>query len=290
MTILKNMPLPLTLLLMATPLAVDLPIDHVTLAGRDLSQLRAALSHAGLPTEYGGKHSNGLTEMALAAFPDGSYLEFITPQPGADASKHYWGRFMQDNAGPCAWAITSPDISAAAQRLTARGIAIHRQKSGRKRPDGFELKWETATVGPEPQGSYFPFLIHDETPRDQRVFPHGKPASGPISGVARVVVAVRDLDAAIAKYRAAFDLPAPQKQTDATLGARMAWFPNTPVILASPASPASPLATRIDRFGEAPCAFVLAATPGASLHTSGSFTWFSQKLAWLDRDLMLALM
>jgi len=190
--------------------AADLKVDHATIAGRNLTELENMFGAVGIPTEFGGKHSNGLTEMALASFPDGSYLELIAPQGGADVRTHYWGKAMLEQSGPVAWAVASQDIPADARRLVEARIPVLTQSSGRKRPDGVDLKWETATVGPEPQGSFFPFLIHDETPRELRVFPKGHPTLPQISGVRFVVVAVRDLNSAVAKYRAAFGLGAPE--------------------------------------------------------------------------------
>ena len=64
--------------------AADLKIDHVTIAGSDLKALQAGLERVGIATTYGGAHANGVTEMALVSFPDGSYLEAIALQPKAD--------------------------------------------------------------------------------------------------------------------------------------------------------------------------------------------------------------
>ena len=47
------------------------------------------------------------------------------------------------------------------------------------------------------RGGFFPFLIHDLTPREQRAFPQGKPTMRDFKGVTRVVIAVRNLDAAV---------------------------------------------------------------------------------------------
>jgi catechol 2,3-dioxygenase-like lactoylglutathione lyase family enzyme len=255
-------------------------VDHVTIAVKSLAGAQRMFAEAGIPTEFGGKHSNHLTEMALSSFPDGSYLELIAPQPGVDASAHYWGDFMAHQAGPCAWALTTPDIPAALRRLQAAGIDTHRTGGGRTRPDGVRIEWETATVGPAPQGSFFPFLISDETPRTLRAYPKGKPTTAKIAGVRYVVVGVRDLKDAIAKYRAAFGLGEPQQQDDATLGARLAWFPGTPAILAAPLSRDTWLAKRLKQFGEIPCAFVLGSS--GSFHTAGESSWFSHHIAWLD--------
>src|SRR5271170_7773527 len=270
----------LTMSLIATQLsATDLKVDHVTIAGNDLAALSKNFEAAGIPVEYGGKHTNGMTEMALSSFPDGSYLELIAPQKDADVTAHYWGPFMSHQGGPCAWAIRTSDMSADVRRLQAAGIAAHPQKSGRLRADGVELKWETANVGPGAQGSFFPFLITDETPRERRAFPQGKPTTAKISGVKYVVVAVRDLPGAIAKYRAAFSLPEPQLDKDATLGAQLAGFRGTPIILAAPLSPNTWLAARLKQFGEAPCAFILGSmeswkSVGKSM---GKAKWFSQE-------------
>jgi len=74
-------------------------------------------------------------------------------------------------------------------------------KRGGRGPDGIRLDWETAQVGQEPRGSFFPFLIRDLTPRQQRAFPTGKPSAKDFTGVRRVIIAVRDLDAAVKRYQ-----------------------------------------------------------------------------------------
>ena len=66
----------------------------------------------------------------------------------------------------------------------------------------------------------------------------------------------------------------------ADFGAELAWFEGTPVILASPLSPGSPLAARVREFGDAPYAFVLAAS-GAGPGTAAS-NWFGKPIRWLD--------
>jgi hypothetical protein len=260
----------------------ELKVDHITIAGRDLAGLRSMLDRVGLPTEYGGKHSNGQTEMALSSFPDGSYLELIAPQPGIDASSHYWGPFMNQQGGPCAWAIRATDIPSEARKLEAAGVSVRATKSGRKRPDGVELRWEAANVGPGAQGSFFPFLIADETKRDLRAYPQGRPTTTAVSGVRFVVVAVRDLPSAIAKYRSAYALSEPAQENDKALGARMAWFKGTPVILAAAAGNDGWLANRIRQFGEAPCAFILGTAGPWSSGAGAESNWFSRKITWLD--------
>jgi len=270
-------------LLATAAMAQNFPIDHVTVAGKDLKAMTEAVRTAtGITAEYGGPHSNHATEMALASFPDGSYLELIAIQPKADPAAlaaHYWHKFMEADAGPCAWAIRPAAYASEAERLRKAGVAVtdwHR--AGRKRPDGVELDWETAQVGPT-NGGFFPFMIHDFTPRENRAFPSGKPTTNDFTGVEKVVIGVRDLEAAIEQYRQAYFLPAPERQTDTEFGAKLAFFPLTHVVLAAPLSPGSWLNARLQQFGDAPCAFVLGRETTGHPIPSGS--WFG-KIRWVD--------
>jgi hypothetical protein len=262
--------------------AQQLKVDHVTVAGQDLARLQKNFAAVGIPTEYGGKHTNGMTEMALSSFADGSYLELIAGQPGADVSKHYWGNFMTGSAGPCAWAVSVIDMASETRKLQTAGVVIHPAKSGRKRPDGVSLEWESASVGPGPQGTFFPFLIRDETPRERRAFPSGKPTAPNVAGVALVVIAVRDLEGAVRRYREAFGLPEPRRQQDAALGLSLAAFEGTPVVLAAVLNRGSWLTGRLKEFGEGPCAFVLSTGTAGRTPAPEQSTWFGQRIRWLD--------
>ncbi len=249
----------------APMLPQQLKVDHVTIAGRDLGAMRRALEAAGLPSENGGPHSNHATEMALTSFPDGSYLELIAIQPQADPAAlaaQAWSKFLKDDGGPCAWAIRADDLGAG-------GI-----RNGRRRPDGVQLEWETTEIGG--RGTFFPFLIHDLTPRELRAYPSGKPLVTNLTGVAKVFLAVKDLDAASAQFERAYSLPAPERRDDSAFGAKLAWFKGTPVVLATPLTPQSWLTERLQRYGEAPCAFVL-----GRVKRQKQITWLdSATLGW----------
>lgn len=276
------------LLLLLAPLArsADFKIDHATVAGSSIKQMQAGLSAIGIPSVYGGAHTNHASEMALVSFPDGSYLELMALQPNADpkaVEEHVWSKFLRGNAGPAAWALRVNDIAAEVQRLKAAGVPVSPpERSGRQRPDGVKLEWETSNVGAEIRGTFFPFLIHDFTPRDQRAFPQGKPVTRDFRGVSRVVIAVRNLDDAIARYRKAFGLPAAIKQVDANFQAHIAIVGNAPVVLAQPLNSDSWLNQRLDNFGEAPCAFILAATRGGRYQSASKSTWFGAAISWFD--------
>lgn len=272
-----------TLVLPFALAAADLKIDHVTVAGEHLDAMRRALTAvAGLPTEYGGPHSNHATEMALVSFPDGSYLELMgiqaNPDPAAVAA-HDWSKFLQGNAGPCAFAVRVTDIGAEIRQLKSSGIAVGTaEAAGRTRPDGTKLAWQTVNVGPGRRGSLFPFLIADMTPREKRAYPSGKPTTDRFGGIAKVVVGVRDLEGAIAQYRKGFQLPAPLRQRDAKFGADLAWFEGTPIGLAQGLNDSSWLSRRVREYGDAPVAFILRTAGGGDRR---SIVWADDaKLGW----------
>lgn len=257
-----------------------LTIDHVTVAGSDLKAMQERLASVGLRSEYGGPHSNHATEMASTSFPDGSYLELIAIPKGADekaVAAHYWSRQMRGNAGPCAWAARAKDLKPEASRLKKAGIYVSEPaRSGRERPDGVRLDWETANVGTEPNGTFFPFLIHDFTAREQRAFPSGKPTTQNYGGVSRVVIAVQNLAASVARYRKAYGFSAPVEKDDDSLAAKLASFKGAPVALAAPRNAQSWIAERMDQFGEGPCAFIL-----KSRQPVTEISWFdTAKLGW----------
>jgi hypothetical protein len=260
----------------------ELTIDHVTVAGSDLKAMQAHLASIGIRSEYGGPHSNHATEMALTSFPDGSYLELIAIPGGADpkaVAAHYWSKQMQSDAGPCAWAVRAKDLATEVARLKKAGTIVSEPaRSGRERPDGVRLDWETANAGSEPNGTFFPFLIHDVTPREQRAMPSGKPTTQDFNGVSRVVIAVRDLEASVARYRKAYGFAAPAAQTDEAFGANLVSFKGTPVTLAAPLSNKSWLTGRLRDFGEGPCAFILRSRKA---NTDKSVSWLdTAKLGW----------
>jgi Glyoxalase-like domain len=241
----------------------ELQIDHVTVAGKNLEAMRAALKAVGIPSEYGGAHSNHATEMAQVSFPDGSYLELIAIQPQADPAAvdaNPWSKALKSDGGPCAFAVR------------ATKALDKPEAGGRTRPDGKKIAWETSDSNLGPRGSFFPFLIRDVTPREDRVYPSGKPTTDLYRGVGKVVIAVRELDASIASYRHAYGLPAPRAERSIDLDATLAVFEGTPVVLASGGGW---LTQRIREYGEAPCAFVLIKKG------SGKIVWFDEaRLGW----------
>src|SRR5580658_11292982 len=86
---------------------VTLEIDHVSVCGSNLDALRQAFADVGMTPDFGGPHGNGITQMAIIGFDDGSYIELIAPvKPGASAGSA-WTKFMSGDAVPCAWAVAT---------------------------------------------------------------------------------------------------------------------------------------------------------------------------------------
>jgi hypothetical protein len=267
--------------------SVFLNIDHVSVCGPSLDGMQQAFASAGLTTDYGGPHATGGTHMALLGFPDGSYIELIAPQAGVQGDGNGWGKLMADSAGPCAWAVEPKDITEEVARLKAAGLTVEGPTLGsRKKPDGMAIEWDTARVGPGAPGSTLPFLIQDRTPREWRVSVSKSVESSGLGGVETAVVAVNDLNAAIALFRKAYGWSAPLTEDHGDFEAKLAYFPGEPVILAAPAGGRSWLADRLQKDGESPAAYLLSTQDLNGVikkfHLSGTKTWFGQRVAWFD--------
>lgn len=269
---------------------MKITIDHVTLCGSNLEKMQQAFIDSGLAAMYGGPHANGVTHMSLIGFDDGSYLELIAPiqrEAGSSGMTSGWMKLMQADAGACAWAVRTSGIQQEVERLRAAGIAVTAPETGgRKKVDGTTLRWQTASVGPGTAGSLLPFMIQDETPRELRVQPSPEIRKMGLTGVAIVVLGVRDLDAAIVSFRKAYGWDKPQIEEQKQFGAELAYFAGTPVILATPSGNGSWLSERLNRLGNSPVAFLLGtaninqASQRFSLVHADS--WFGRRLAWID--------
>ena len=276
-------------LLAASNQATILKVDHATVCGDDLDALRAAFTGIGLTPDFGGPHGNGVTQMALIGFDDGSYLELIAPVKKDDpklASSSEWAKFIVGNAGPCAWAMGSSDIHSDVERLKKAGIETEGPGAGsRKKPDGTTIEWETVQVGGTP-GLLLPFMIQDKTPRELRVKPSASVKGSALTGIAVVVIGVKDLDAATGSFRKAYGLDEPKIEEHKEFGAKLAYFPGTPVMLATPLDSSSWLTARLAKFGESPIAYLLGTSDfgaAAKKYSAGSDTaWFGKRVAWFD--------
>lgn len=272
----------------------QLKIDHVTIAGPSLARLEAALARVGLVTDYGGPHSNGITHMSLLGFDDGSYIELISFIEPGEYETAFWGAHIAGDAGPCAWAAQVDDVAGEAARQAALGVTVDGPHAyTRQRPDGELIEWDLAFPGDKSAGATLPFIIKDRTPRRLRVQPSDSVAGRDdqpalLTGVARVVLGVQNMPAAVELFQRVYGWPAPQQLIDATFGATLAHFSGTPVILATPLTAGNWLAQRLARFDDAPCAYLLGSRSLAAATTAYDLlpgaTWFGTTLAWFNPD------
>ncbi len=264
---------------------VVLELDHVSVCGSNLDTLRHDFTDVGLAPDIGGPHGNGVTQMALVGFDDGTYIELIAPiKTGVTASSD-WAKFMSNDAATCAWAVGTNVLLQEVDRLKKAGIAVTPPAHGsRKRPDGMSVEWTRADVGPGTPGSVLPFVIEDETPRAWRVQTSASVKGAPVSGVDNVVIGVNNLDASIALFRKAYGWSDPVIESQKEFG-KLAYFPGEPVILASGGGLVS---DHIAKFGESPVAYLLAAhdfnAASKKYKLSGTKTWFGQRVAWFDAN------
>ncbi len=241
---------------------MDYRIDHVTVAGRDLDRLTEAFSAAGLPVEYGGHHSNGVTHMAIIGFPDGSYIELISKHT-ADTHSPWWNDPIDTNTGPCAWAIGVDDIETTTATFRNRGVTVDGPTAyERERDDGTLVEWDLTSLEGGDPGTRLPFLIADRTPRELRVQPTGDLATSPVHGIDTVVLGVPDLTTAVDAFTTAFDAQEPTRSTSVDLHADVASFHDLPVVLAEPTGDGW-LAERVSRTGTSPIAYLIGYEPDA---------------------------
>ncbi|MFT4880747.1 MAG: hypothetical protein ACI9HI_000744 [Salinirussus sp.] len=258
--------------------------DHATLAASSLERLDDAFGAVGLPTEYGGMHSNGVTEMSLLGFQDGSYIECIsTAEPGVESP--LWDAHIRGDGGPCGWAVRADDIVAAADRLRNAGVAVSGPESmARERPDGVELAWELALLGEGEPGTTLPFLIADETPREKRASPTPAAADSELTGIEQVVLGVAGAGRAAERFGRAFPgLPEPVRETS-DRGATLVRFPGAAPVLAEPTG-GSWLADRLEGFGPSPCGVVLGTT---DIERSAERFGLDTRLSWGERTVVWA--
>lgn len=173
-------------------------LDHIVIAVTDLDEAVRDYETLGFTVLPGGEHPRG-SRNALVVFEDGSYLEIIAfPRPVPDF--RWWQVLSDAGSGLVDYALLPESMDDALAQARSSGLVIDGPIDGaRLQPDGARLAWQTAR-SPE---SDVPFLCADVTPRALRV-PEGKVRQhkNGVTGVAAVSVAVRDLGASAARYRA----------------------------------------------------------------------------------------
>lgn len=178
---------------------MTLKLDHVVVAVHDLDAAIADYTDLGFQVQVGGAHPGRSTHNALVVFEDGSYFELIAWRAPAPQER-WWQLLQRDGEGIVDFALLPADTARTVAQAAAAGLVLDGPTpGGRVRPDGQELRWETARPGT----ADLPFLCGDRTPRVLRV-PGGAAAQhdNGATGIASLAVAVHDVDLTLARYRA----------------------------------------------------------------------------------------
>lgn len=235
-------------------------IDHVVIAVADLEAAIASYAHAGFTVVRGGRHNIG-THNALIAFADGSYIEliaFLTP-----VSSHPWFKALELGGGVTDFCMRTDDLEADVAALRRAGAAIGDPLAmTRDRPDGFRVSWVLAIPEP-PFNGQLPFLIRDETARDERV-PRERSHRNGTSGIARVTIAVENPAATSKYYARVLGRPAaPRRRLDLDASGVAFAIGSYEVELIAPRSEQSPLAQWLKVRGPSLWSAALRADAGA---------------------------
>lgn len=166
-----------------------LGIDHMVIVVRDLEAAIKSYQQLGFTVVPGGRHPVG-THNALISLADGAYLELIAFYDAHP--KHRWWTTLQQGGGLVDFCMQTDDLRGDTAAFRSAGVNIDDpQPLTRIRPDGYQLKW-LLSIPRERHRGVAPFLIQDETPRQERVpqrFDHKNSATG----IGTVTVAVEDL-------------------------------------------------------------------------------------------------
>jgi hypothetical protein len=272
----------------------NLVVDHVTIAWSDLDMLSQVFARVGLEAVYGGVHSNNITHMAILGFDDGSYIELISTLVTGQKSP-WWSQQILLNGGPCAWAVRVEDIQREADSVRKMGMVVEGPNYyNRRRPDGTLVEWDLAFLGEGEPGRQLPFLIADRTPRSYRVQPSPSVAGSEMRGIEKVILGVNHLETTSRIFQQLYGWKEAEEMEVTSIGARLAYFKDHPVILAQPLGIGGWLAERMDKFGENPCGYLIGSRDfDQSLERQSldeTEMWFGERLAWFDQMLSMGIL
>lgn len=163
-----------------------LGIDHLVVVVPDLQAASQRYAELGFTVVPGGRHPVG-THNALIAFADGSYIEliaFFEPSPA-----HRWWTPLRRGGGLVDFCMQTSDLQGDTEAFRQAGVHIEDPEPlTRVRPDGYTLRW-VLSIPRGPHRGVAPFLIQDETPREERV-PRQMTHPNRVTGIGTVTVAV----------------------------------------------------------------------------------------------------
>ena len=233
-------------------------IDHLVIVVPDLGAAAANYADLGFTVVPGGRHAVG-THNALIALQDGSYIELIAfyePSP-----EHRWWAPLRQGGGLVDFCMQTDDLLGDTRGFREAGVAIDDPKPmTRRRPDGYLVRWVLSI----PRGGHravAPFLIQDETPRQERI-PRETAHRNRVTGIATLTVAVAEIDGVRGWYARVLGVPGQVIRRDEleAAGLRFAVGPHAVDFLA-PRGYGGPVAAWLRARGASPY--------GATLNTAG---------------------
>ena len=203
-------------------------------------------------------HTGRGTHNAIA-FNDEDYLELLSVRDPAEYRAATGGSrglmdFLARGGGFRYVAVHSDDLAADVAAMRGRGVDVSDAVDGARRtPDGKELRWKSATLGPRNPLPIF-FVEHLTALADRR--PQGPRAGRHPNGmlrVDRVYIAVEDVAHTAETYSRVLGMPVPKLHRGAVIKADMAVFDLGPtgLTVAQPAEP-GPAAEALARRGPGP--------------------------------------
>lgn len=232
-------------------------IDHAMICVPDLTRGIEAYTRLGFTVYPGGSHTGRATHNAIA-FHDEDYLELLSIRDrsavapgGPDAAL---AAYLDQGGGFRVVALQSDDLAADVAAMRQRGVEVGEVRDGgRRTPEGQELRWRAAFLGPRDELPIF--FIQHLTALHERKAPGVRLGSHPNGAlcVERVYVAVPDVAVAARTYARVLGLPVPKIQRGTVIKADMAVFDLGPtgLTVAQPAGP-GPAAEALARRGPGP--------------------------------------
>ena len=170
-----------------------LGIDHIVIAGSELDDLTTTFRSLGFNVVGGGRHPIG-SYNNLIGLQDGAYIELLSFYE--ESPKHYWWDAAHSKGGGLIdFCMATDDIRADYAVFAEQGVDMSPLVGlSRERFDGYQLAWLNNEIYGRYQG-LIPFIIEDETPREERVPKEQKHANG-VLGIDTITLAASDIDLA----------------------------------------------------------------------------------------------
>jgi len=235
-------------------------IDHLMICVPSLDQGIAQYRKMGFDIRPGGVHPGKGTHNAIA-FVGEDYLELLAIRDVAEhraaakpgAAHAGMEPFVAAGGGIRYVILQSDDLAADVAAMRARGVDVgDAVEAGRRTPDGHELKWRTATLGPK---NPLPvFFIQQMTPMAERRKLAGAGAHpNGTRFLERTYIVVQDLAASVAAYSKVLGVSEPRMYKGTVIMSHMAVFQfgQAGLTIAHPYAP-GPAADHLERRGPGP--------------------------------------